>query len=352
MKKIVDLFKKTWQEFAADKAPRLGAALAYYTIFSIAPLLLIAAAIAGMVFGKEAAQHQIIGQLRGLVGDSGAKAIEEMARSAATPKIGVVATIVGVVTLLFGAAGVFGELKDALNTIWNVEPKKSSGILGMVKDRFLSIAMVLGVGFLLLVSLIIDALISGIGDRLSGGQGEAVLWQSLQMLLSLGVVTVLLAAMFRFLPDVRVEWRDVWYGALFTSFLFVIGKFALGLYFAKSAVASSYGAAGSLVVVLIWIYCSAQIVFFGAEFTQVYSKTHGSRSLQPVAPKPGARATDEASGQGVPAQPAVVYRTAKASGGKGKLAAGAVLGLFVGVLAGLIASLVILFKQVRKLFTL
>jgi membrane protein len=263
MRRLLQLFRETWNEFVADKAQRLGAALAYYTIFSIAPLLLIAIAIAGLIFGRSHAQAEIVAQLRTLMGDAGAKAIEEMLVSAAKPKTGTFAIIIGMVTLLFGAAGVFGQLKDALNTIWNVEPKESVGFIGLLKERFLSFAMVLGVGFLLLVSLVIDVLLSAVSRGL---------WQTLQVLVSFGAITVLFAMIFRYLPDIGIEWRDVWPGAAFTSFLFVAGKFVVGLYLGKSAIGSSYGAAGSLVVLLVWVYWSANILFFGAEFTQVYAR--------------------------------------------------------------------------------
>jgi membrane protein len=276
MKWYFDLLKEAFTEFQRDKAQRLGAALAYYTIFSIAPLLLIAIAIAGIVFGKSQAQAQIVEQLRRLMGDAGAKAIAEMLASA-KPRTGTLAIVIGTITLLVGAAGVFGNLKDALDTIWNVEVKPSGGIMGMIKQRFLSFSMVLGVGFLLLVTLVFDAVIASIGkyadNRLPGGEA---LWQSLQLVVSFVVVTVLFALIFRFLPDTHVEWRDVWAGAFFTAFLFVVGKFALGLYLGKSAVASSYGAAGSLVVLLVWIYWSTNILFFGAECVQVYARTRGS----------------------------------------------------------------------------
>jgi membrane protein len=267
MKRYFQLLKEAWSEFNEDKALRLGAALAYYTLFSIAPLLLIAIAIAGLVFGRSQAQAQIVGQLRKLMGDAGAKAIAEMLVSAAKPKSGTLAIVIGAATLLFGAAGVFGQLKDALNTIWDVEKKEKRGILAFIKRRFLSFAMVFGVGFILLVSLVIDAALSAIGSAL---------WEPVQLLVSFAVITVLFAMIFRYLPDVRIEWRDVWFGAAFTSLLFVLGKFGLGLYLGKSAIGSSYGAAGSLVVMLVWIYWSANILLFGAEVTQVYAREQGS----------------------------------------------------------------------------
>lgn len=278
MKRILTLFKNTWTEFSDDHAQRLGAALAYYTIFSIAPLLLIAISVAGLVFGREAVQGAVQQQVAGVLGPGAAKAIDTMIAYAARPKSSTIATIVGIVTLLVGAAGVFGQLQDALDTIWEVKPPKSGGIWATVKDRFLSMAMVFGIGFLLLVSLLLDAAISAtgsyIGRRIPGG--EAIL-QAIQLVISFGIITVLFALMFRYLPHTRVEWRDVWFGALFTSFLFVIGKFGMGLYLGKASVGSAYGAAGSLVIILIWVYWSAQILFFGAEFTQVYARTHGSR---------------------------------------------------------------------------
>jgi len=274
MKKYLALFKQTISEFSSDKVPRLGAALAYYTIFSLAPLLLIAIAIAGLAFGEEAARNQVFAQLRGVLGPLAAKAVQEMVENAARPASGTMATIIGIVTLIFGASGVFGQLKEALNTIWDVKPKKTAGILGFIKQRFLSAAMVLGMGFLLLVSLVVDAAIAAIVP-----QGAAI-WEALQLVVLLGVVTVLFASIFRFLPDLKIEWHDVWLGAFLTALLFVFGKFALGLYLGRSAVASTYGAAGSLVVLLLWVYYSAQILLFGAEFTQVYTNDKRGSSLE------------------------------------------------------------------------
>ena len=329
MKRYLDLFKQSFTEFGDDKAQRLAASLAYYTIFSIAPLLLIAIAIAGLAFGRAQAQAEIVAQLRGLMGTAGAKAIEEMLANAAKPKTGTLAIIIGAATLLFGAAGVFGQLKDALNTIWNVEPKKEGGFMKIVKDRFLSFAMVLGVGFLLLVSLVIDAAVASMGkfasSHLPGGEA---LWQIVQLIVSFGVITVLFAMIFRFLPDIRVEWRDVWFGAAFTAFLFVIGKFALGLWLGKKAVGSAYGAAGSLVVLLLWIYWSANIVFFGAEFTQVYARTHGSHKTAPEPEKNGAEGPSA-----LPMRPV------------------GAIGLIFGTLLGGVTALFVFLKSLKKLFT-
>lgn len=339
MKRYLSLFKNTWTEFTEDKAQRLAASLAYYTIFSITPLLLIAIAIAGLAFGKSQAQAQIVEQLRNLIGGAGAHAIEEMLTNAAKPKQGTVAIIVGFATLLFGAAGVFGQLKDALNTIWNLEPKKEGGIMAMIKARFLSFAMVLGVGFLLLVSLVIDTAVSAMGrfaaDHLPGGQA---LWQVLQLAISFVVITFLFAMIFRFLPDIRIEWRDVWFGAGFTALLFVIGKFGLGLWLGKKSVGSAYGAAGSLVVLLLWIYWSTSILFFGAEFTQVYARTHGSMRAS-ANPKHAAPAV-----QPQEMRPVVIQA---GGGGLIKLAAG----MIVGTLLGGIAATFVFFKSLKKLFT-
>lgn len=308
MKKYFALFKQTVSEFTADKVPRLGAALAYYTIFSLAPLLLVAIAIAGLAFGDEAARNQVFMQLRGVLGPLAAKAVQEMVENAAKPASGVIATIIGIVTLIFGASGVFGQLKDALNTIWDVKAKKTSGILGFIKQRFLSATVVFGMGFLLLVSLVIDAAIAAIVP-----QGAAI-WEALQLIVLLGVVTVLFAAIFRFLPDLKIEWHDVWLGAFLTALMFVIGKFALGLYLGRSAVASTYGAAGSLVVLLLWVYYSAQILLFGAEFTQVYANSKRDVAAAAPAAEPTAEAavaTHKASPLGAIAAAVIAVLLAK-----------------------------------------
>ena len=261
-----------------DQASTLGAALAYYTVFSLAPLLIIAIAIAGLVFGQEAAQGQIFEQLRGLLGEASAKAMQDMVQNAnAKPATGVVATLIGVVTLLFGASGVFGQLQTSLNAIWDVEPKPGRGILGLVRDRILSFGFILVVGFLLLVSLLLTAAVALVAQWF-GGMLPAMeaLAQILNFVLSLAVITLLFAMIFKFLPDAKIAWHDVWIGAFITAVLFTVGKVALGLYLGKSGVGSSYGAAGSLIVLLLWVYYSSQILFFGAEFTQVYANRFGS----------------------------------------------------------------------------
>ncbi len=270
------LLKETFAAWSEDKVPRLGAALAYYTTFSLAPLLLIVVGVAALVFGEEAAQGRIVEQISGLVGEKGAEAIQAMLQSASEEtSSGVVAAIVGVVALLFGASGVFGELQDALNTIWGVKPKPGRAILGAIKDRFFSFAMVLAIAFLLLVSLVVTAALAAVGKFGSGLIPEAFL-QALNLAVSLGVVTLLFAMIFKILPDVRIAWRDVWIGAFATAVLFTVGKSLIGLYLGKSAVGSAFGAAGSLVIVLVWIYYSAQILFLGAEITQVHARHYGT----------------------------------------------------------------------------
>jgi membrane protein len=274
MKSWLTMVKQAITDWSEDNAPRLAAALAYYTIFSMAPLLLIAISMAGLVFGAEAVQGRVVEQIDGMVGRTGAEAIEEMLKSARKPGAGVIATITGLVTLLLGATGAFNELRSGLNTVWEVPPPPKKGILGMVKDRVGSFMMILVIGFLLLVSLALSAGLAAVSDMF-GFAGP--LLQAVNVVVSLAVVTGLFAAIFKILPDTHVEWRDVWFGAGVTAVLFVIGKFAIGLYLGKSSVASAHGAAGSLVVLLVWVYYAAQILFFGAELTQVYAARNGSR---------------------------------------------------------------------------
>ena len=343
MKRYINLFKDAFTQFGDDKAQRLAASLAYYTIFSIAPLLLIAVAIAGLIFGKSQAQAQILAQLKSMFGPAGGGAIEEMLKNAAKPTSGTIAIIIGFATLLFGAAGVFGQLKDAMNTIWNVEEKKG-GFTMLIKARFLSFAMVFGVGFLLLVSLVIDAAISAVGkyagDRLPGGEA---LWQTVQLVVSFAVVTVLFAMIFRFLPDMRVEWRDVWFGSFFTAVLFIIGKIGLGLWLGKGSTGSAYGAAGSLVVLLVWIYWSANILFFGAEVTQVYARTQGSMKAAPAPASPSGERQQIEQPRPIVLQPA--------TGGAMKFAAGGAIGIIVGAILGGISASILLVKSIKKIFT-
>lgn len=273
------LARDTVKEFADDKVPRLSAAMAYYTLFSLAPLLVIALAIAGFFFGPEAVRGQLSDTLGGLLGPQGAEAVEGMVARAYQPGTGILATLLGVLALLFGASGVFGQLQTALDTIWDVERKKGRGIKGFLKDRFFSFVMVAGVGFLLLVSLVVTAVLSVLGaflsDTLPGGE---LLWQVVNFGISLVVTALLFALLFKVVPDVKVSWKDVLIGGAFTAFLFTLGKMAIGIYLGRGSVGSVYGAAGSLVIVLLWVYYSAIIFFLGAEFTQVYANRYGAGS--------------------------------------------------------------------------
>ena len=275
---VFALLKIAYLEWSKDKAPRMGAALAYYTIFSLAPLLIIAVAVAGLAFGMQAAQGEIAGQIQGFVGRDGAKAIEAMIQLAHKPAHGVIGSIIGVFALFLGASGAFCEMQDALNSIWHVNPDRETGIRSLIKARFLGFGMVLGIGFLLLVSLLLSALLAAATDYLGGMLPiPAVLFESLDFLLSLLFITVLFAMIFKLLPNTKVAWSDVWIGAALTSLLFTAGKFVIGFYIGKSVSASAYGAAGSLVVVVAWIYYSALLLYFGAEFTRVYARTLGSQ---------------------------------------------------------------------------
>ena len=277
------LIKTTRQEWSADNVLRLSAALAYYTTFSLAPLLLIVIAVTGFVLGSNEARDAILGQVTLLVGEDGGQAIAQILESTDKPTTGIVAAITGAVMLLIGATGVVGELQAALNTIWNVERKPGGGIKRILRTRIVSFAMILGIGFLLLVSLVISAAISTIGAFWR--TETEILVKSIHLIASTAIITLLFAMMFRFLPDVRLKWKNIWVGALVTSILFTIGKTLTGLYLAKSSLASSYGAAGSIVIVLIWVYYSSAIFLFGAEFTQVYTRYHEVR----VQTKPGVR---------------------------------------------------------------
>jgi membrane protein len=299
-KALWDLLKATFSDWNEDKAPRLAAALAYYALFAIAPLLVIVIAIAGLFFGAEAVRGQIVGQMQGLVGEQGGKAIQDMVANAANrPATGIVATVIGVVTLIVGAVGLFGQLQDALNTIWEVQPKPGRSWMEVIKDRLAPFTMVLGVAFLLLVSLVISAALAGIGTFLGGAfPGLAIVGEVINFVVSFGVITLLFAMIYKVLPDAKIAWNDVWIGAAATALLFTIGKFLIGLYLGRSSTASTYGAAGSLVIILLWVYYSAQILFLGAEFTQVYAKTYGSQ----IRPAENAVAvTEEARAQqGIP----------------------------------------------------
>jgi membrane protein len=275
------LIKQTASSWNEIDAPRLGAALAFYTMMSVAPLLVVSIGVAALAFGRQAASGQIVWQIQDLVGTEGGKAIQSMLASASKPGRGIAATVVGFLMLLFGASAVFGELRDSLDTVWGVRPAVGCGLKGMIRYRFFSFALVMGIGFLLIVSLLFSALIALLGKFLGGFLPVPELLLHLANLaISWVAVTALFALLYKFVPDVKIEWRDVWIGAAVTSFLFSVGKFLIGLYLGKASVGSAYGAAGSLVVFLVWVYYSAQIFFLGAEFTHVFAGRHGSRAEQ------------------------------------------------------------------------
>lgn len=265
-------------EYQRDNALALGAALAYYTIFSLAPLLVLVIAVAGIALGRSTAQAEILTRVQQEVGPNVAQAIEGMILQLASPKSGILATVTSLVTMVFGASGAFGQLQGALNTIWSAPPRYDTGWKNMLRRRLSAFGMILVIGFLLLVSMLLTAVLSGvhrlIAERLPV---FALVLPYLNFAVSFALVTALFAAIFKILPDVRIEWRDVWLGAAVTALLFTVGKSLIGLYLGRAGVASIYGAAGSLIVLLLWIYYSAQIFFLGAEFTEVYSRRYGSR---------------------------------------------------------------------------
>jgi membrane protein len=254
-----------------DNVPRLGASLAYYTLFALSPVLLVATAIAGLVFGPEAVRGEIVGQIQGLVGRQGAEAVQAMLEGAAKPSSSIPATVVGFVTLFLGATGAFLELQTALNAIWRVKPRPGARVRDFLTQRLISFGLVVAVGFLLLVSLLVSAALAAL-SRYLGNIFPALtaVWAAGNVLVSLFVITLLFAMVYKILPDVRLRWRDVWIGALVTAGFFSVGKQLIGLYLGTSSVGSSYGAAGSVVVLLVWVYYSAQVVLLGAEFTRFY----------------------------------------------------------------------------------
>ena len=277
-KSLWKLLKTIVIKWLDDDPFQSAAALSYYTLFSLAPLLIISIAVAGFVFGHEAAHNQIVMTIQGLVGRESAEAVQAMIQSASNrPESGMLSSLIGGIVLLFGAGGVVGQLQTSLNTIWGVKAQSDSGVHEFIRRRFISFAMVLAVGFLLLVSLTISALISGVAQFMGALIGEAALIAHvLDILLSFGFITLLFATIYKLLPDVEIQWNDVLTGAAMTSVLFTIGKSLIGLYLGSSAITSIYGAAGSIITVLLWVYYSALIFLLGAEFTQVYAGMYGS----------------------------------------------------------------------------
>jgi len=274
---VKSLFKDTFQEWKDDTAPKMAAALSYYAVFSMGPLLLIALTVASAFFGEEAARTQMLSQISNIVGAASTEVIAGMLQNIRDKQSTGATAILGVGLLILTASGLFAELQDSLNRIWEIRPLPTKGLGPLIKKRLLSFGMVFSIGFLLLISLILTSVMEAglkyMGDRIPGAD---FLWQAFAFIVSFGLVTVLFACMFRYLPDAKIEWRDLWKGSAITAAFFTIGKTGISLYLAHSATASVFGAAGSLVILLLWIYYSAQIFFFGAEFTQVYTKKHGS----------------------------------------------------------------------------
>lgn len=269
------LLKTTWKEWNEDEASQLAAALSYYTAVSIAPLLVLVVVIVGLFLGQQAAQSQLLTQLRAVMGPQGSQFLETVLQNADQPHLASIAGILSFLTLLWGSTNVFAQLQNSLNKIWNVERKQGAGIWATLRSRLISFTMVLGVAFMLLISLVISTLLTVFVDwGHSFLPGADWIWEVISFLVSFAVITFLFAAIYKVLPDVEIAWRDVWLGAAVTALLFTIGKYVLGLYLANAG--SAYGAVGSLVVFLLWVFYSAQILFMGAEFTQVYARRYGS----------------------------------------------------------------------------
>lgn len=280
VKAAVPLLQKTYNKWSDHNAPRLGASVAFYTLLSFAPLLMLLIAVIGLVMTKDKAQNALIDQANQMVGAHGAETVKSLVSSAQKPASGILATVISFVVLLFGASGVFTELHDALNIIWDATPKATSGLMGLVKERLFSFGMILSLGFLLLVSLIVSAGLALIGKFFSQVLPlPHAFFQAVNFVVSFAVISFIFALLFKFVPAVHISWRNVIVGAIGTAFLFTVGKLLLALYLEKAAVGSTYGAAGSLVAVVVWVYYSAQIFFFGAEFTRVYADAH---AVQPA----------------------------------------------------------------------
>jgi membrane protein len=291
-KSIWQFLKTTINEWVEAEPFQLAAALSYYTLFSLAPLLLIAIGVAGFVFGREAAQNQIVETLQGMIGQDSAQTVQEMIEASnEKPKTGMISTIIGFVVLLVGAGGVVGQLQTSLNRMWEVTPNPGQGIWGFLRQRFFSFAMVLAIGFLLLVSLVVTAVLSSFTAMLGSLLGNATfVAHAIDIVVSFGFVTLLFALIYKYVPDVEIQWRDVWIGAALTAILFTLGKYLIGLYIGTSGVSSTFGAAGSLITILVWVYYSSLIFFLGAEFTRVYATQYGSG----VAPAENAQPVDAA----------------------------------------------------------
>jgi membrane protein len=301
-----ELVKSAASAWSDDYAPSMGAALSYYSVFSMAPLLLIVIAIAGFAFGQEAARGEVFGQLRQLMGDESAKAVEGLLDSVSKPSHGIVSALTGVAVLLVGATTVFGELQDALDRIWRAPARdRSGGLWGLVRSRLLSFGMILGIAFLLIVSLVLSAAISALGRWWSSAfVGWEVLLQAVNLVVGFALTTGAFAMIYKLMPRVAVRWDDVWLGAATTAALFTVGRFLVGFYIGRSGIASGFGAAGSIAIIFVWVYYSAQIFLLGAEFTWVYAKTFGSMRGLEVEPKTPAIVPNAEGAPTAPATPA------------------------------------------------
>jgi membrane protein len=321
VKNIWILIKAAASSWVDDYAQSMGAALAYYTMFSIAPLLLIVISIAGLIFGVEAARGEIFSQLQGLMGQQGADAVQGLLQSVSEPAESITAMLVGTILLLIGATTVFGELQDALDRIWRAPKRNKGGIWSLLRARLLSFGMIMGIGFLLMVSLVVSAALAALGKLWGPLFADwEILANMINFLVSFVFTTTVFAMIYKIMPRAKVDWADVWIGAAVTALLFTIGKFLIGLYIGKSGVTSGFGAAGSLVVVLVWVYYSAQIFLMGAEFTWAYALTFGSRKEQPMpaaAPAVPSQATKKQPDQHLSEakQAAVEEELAKANAG-------------------------------------
>ena len=274
----VSFLREVVTEWRKDNALSLGAALAYYALFSLAPLLVLIIAIVGLAFGRAAAQGEIVARVAGAVGPEAAKVIEGMIARASAPASGVIATVASLATMLFGASGVFGQLQAALNQIWGVTAGRVRGVRGLVRRRVTSFSLILGIGLLLFLSLVVSAVLAAVNQLLAEHLPVlSALLPPLNFLVSFLMITALFALIFKVLPDAPMHWRDVWFGAAVTALLFTLGKTLIALYLGRTGRTSVYGAAASLVVLLLWVYWSAQILLVGAEFTEVYSRRYGSR---------------------------------------------------------------------------
>jgi membrane protein len=282
-KDIGQAFKESFKGFSEDKVPKLSASLAYYTVFSLGPLLIVIIFLCSIFFGREAIEGSIYSQMTGFVGPEAAKQMQDIVKNAAISDKGTMAAIIGVITLLIGATSVFGEIQDSINGIWGLKPKPKAGFMKLIKNRLLSFGIIGSLGFLLLVSLAVTAVVEGLNDRLKDvfPGVTVVVFYIINLLITLGVVTLLFAVIFKVLPDAKLKWKDVWAGSTVTALLFMLGKFAISFYISKSDIGSTYGTAGSLVVLLVWIYYSSIILYFGAEFTKAWVVKYGSK-IQPT----------------------------------------------------------------------